>query len=298
MKTITQFIIALACLVMPASNAGAAEIAENFVITNRATGKPIRRDDFKGKILFLDFFAYWCPPCQASSPTVETAIAQYYKAKGGNPHGVEVVVIGVNIESESPASTDEFIDTVGLETVADDFSPTTGAWAQFGGGGIPHFVILNGTEGSSYRQWEVVHSAAGFRGANFYRSLIDSINPKPTAPEISINQPTSRTLIDGKTTKSFGTVVVNNRSASKTFTIKNLGNANLFGLGINKGGANYADFSVSAISKSIVKPGDSATFTVVFKPAAKGERRAVIRVVSNDSNENPFDINLTGMGAK
>ena len=298
MKKLTQLFIALACSVMPVANVGAAELAKNFVITNRATGKPISRDDFKGKILFLDFFAYWCPPCQASSPKVETEIAEYYKAKGGNASGVEVVVIGVNVESESPALTDKFIKTAGMKLVADDYSKTTGAWAQFGGGGIPHFVIMNGTEGSSYRQWEVVHSAVGFRGSKFYRDLIDSIKPKSTAPEISVTPSKGTALVDGKATKRFGTVAVKSSSMADTLTIKNVGGADVSGLKIEKSGANPSDFVISKVSKTTIKPGESATFKMVFKPTLKGDRRAVIRIVSDQSKANPFDIKLTGKGTK
>ncbi len=297
MKTIKQCIIALTCLVMPASYAAAAKIAKDFVITNRETGKPIRRDDFKGKILFLDFFAYWCPPCQATSPMVEKEIAEYYKTKGGNLHGVEVEVIGVNIESRSPTLTDKFIDKVGLETVANDYNAPDGAWAQFNKRFIPHFVIINGTEGSSFSQWEVLYSASEFKGASFFRKLIDSIDPKSTGPEISVNEPAKNQLVDGKATKSFGTVAVNKRGVSKSFTIKNLGDADLSGLKVEKSGANQGDFMVSKVTKSIVKPGEKATFKVVFKPTAQGVRQVGIRIMSNDSDENPFDINLTGKGS-
>jgi thiol-disulfide isomerase/thioredoxin len=298
MKKITQFMIALACLVMPVVNAGAAELAKNFVITNRATGKPISREDFKGKILFLDFFAYWCPPCQESSPKVETDIAAYYKTKGGNSSGVKVEVIGVNIEKRSPALTDKFIKNAGLETVANDFSKTTGAWAQFGKRSIPHFVIINGTENSSYLLWEVLHSAPGFRGSDFYRNLIDSIKPNSTGPKITVTQSTGNSLIDGATAKGFGKVVVNRRGMAQTFTIKNMGNVDVSGLGVKKGGLNSGDFIVSKVSKITVKPGETATFKVTFKPKLKGDRRAVIRIVSEGSKGNPFDIKLTGKGLK
>lgn len=34
-----------------------------------------------------------------------------------------------------------------------------------------------------------------------------------------------------------------------------------------------------------------------FKPFAKGTRSASLRIKSNDTDENPFDIRLTGSGA-
>jgi thiol-disulfide isomerase/thioredoxin len=299
MKTILQFTVtALAGLGMFAASADAAEIASNFTITNRKTGNPITRNDFAGKIVFLDFFAYWCGPCRASSPTVEEEIANYYKTNGGNPHGVKVEVIGVNIEDQSPSSTDEFIKSVGFATVANDYGASNGAWAQFGKGSIPHFVIMNGVNGGSHQQWEVLHSAAGFKGADFYRNLIDSIIPPATvkAPEIAVEQPKNSGLEDGNVKKSFGTLKVGKKGKSKTFTIRNQGQAPLTGLAVSVTGANSKDFIVTSPSVSTLHPGVSNSFKVTFRPSGKGERKAAIRIKSNDSDENPFDIKLTGMG--
>ena len=80
-------------------------------------------------MIVLDFFAWWCGPCRSSSPIVERDIYQYFKAQGGNDHGVPVTVIAVNIESDSPDRTDQFVEEAGLELVGDDFSRE--AWNQF-----------------------------------------------------------------------------------------------------------------------------------------------------------------------
>ncbi len=298
MKSIVHYTVsAFAALVLIAPHAEAVETASDFTITNRATGKEIRRDDFKGKIVFLDLFAYWCPPCASSSPVVETEIAKYYQSRGGNPHGVEVEVVGVNIESESPSSTDSFISKVGFKTVADDFG-NSGAWAQFGQGGIPHFVIINGVKGGSHQEWEVLHSDSGFRGSAFYRNLMDSIKPGEEArsPEIEVQNPPGSQLKDGESKRSFGTVLVRSKSAAKTFIIKNRGKANLSGLGIAKGGIHRSDFTAGPLGKTTLLPGEQTTFKVTFAPKGKGKRTASIKISSNDSDENPFDIPLAGMG--
>jgi thiol-disulfide isomerase/thioredoxin len=301
MKIIQQLTAAaFAGLVMCMASAEAVQIASNFTVTNRETGKPIRRNDFEGKIVFLDFFAYWCGPCRTSSPTVEAEIAKYYQKKGGNPQGIEVVVIGVNVESQSPSSTDEFITSVGFKTVADDFGAAGGAWAQFGRGGIPHFVIINGVKGGSHKQWEVLHSDSGFRGSVFYRNLINSIEPAETVqtPEIIVEQPKGSGLEDGTANKFFGTSKVGSRGTVRTFTIRNSGDAPLTGLAITKTGLNTKDFIVTAPVVSTLSPGETTSFKVTFKPTATGTRKAAIRLKSNDSDENPFDIKLTGTAVR
>jgi len=120
---------------------------------------------------------------------------------------------------------------------------------------------------------------------------------KATVPEIVVMQPAGSSLMDGNAKRSFGTVRIGSIGTSKTFTIKNTGIARLSGLSILKSGIHKDDFLVAALPRNFIEPGASMTFKVTFKPKAKGTRKAAIQIRSNDANENPFDIQLTGMGA-
>jgi hypothetical protein len=82
----------------------------------------------------------------------------------------------------------------------------------------------------------------------------------------------------------------------KTFTVFNAGLQNLTGLAIAKNGTHAADFTVGAIGASTLAPGASTTFTLPFAPSGLGTRTAAIHLASNDADENPFAINLTGNG--
>jgi hypothetical protein len=83
---------------------------------------------------------------------------------------------------------------------------------------------------------------------------------------------------------------------SLVFTIENLGEESLTGLGILINGANSGDFKVTATPTSpVAGNGGTTTFTVTFAPKKSGNRTAALHILSNDSDESPFDITLTGV---
>lgn len=85
----------------------------------------------------------------------------------------------------------------------------------------------------------------------------------------------------------------------RTFQISNdaTGDAtSLSDFSITKDGADAAAFTVGAISAESLGNGQSTTFRVTFTPSSVGSHSAAIHVASNDEDESPFDINLTGTG--
>jgi uncharacterized cupredoxin-like copper-binding protein len=115
-------------------------------------------------------------------------------------------------------------------------------------------------------------------------------------PEIAVEQPVRTNLIDGVSKVVFANVNLGSSSVPSTFTIRNLGTANLTRLAITASGANPGDFLLGALGATTLAPGASTTFTVAFKPTSGGVRNAVLQVASNDADENPFDVSLTGSG--
>lgn len=113
--------------------------------------------------------------------------------------------------------------------------------------------------------------------------------------EIAVEQPAGSDLTDGSSTVAFGSAQVG-ASVVRTFTIRNTGDVNLSEIVITKSGAEAADFSVGSPGATSVAPGGSTTFDVTFTPSATGARAAAIHITSNDANENPFDVSLSGTG--
>ena len=46
----------------------AGKPAPEIDATDLDTGKPVRLADFRGKVVVLDFWGYWCGPCTGSMP--------------------------------------------------------------------------------------------------------------------------------------------------------------------------------------------------------------------------------------
>ena len=138
-----------------------AQVAANFTIVNHATGQPLSLYDYQGSVILLDFWAYWCESCQAAASDIEPNITQYYRNAGGNSNGVPVQVISISIDCSSPPSENSYIQTYGLELVADDCNWV--AYNQFNYGGIPQFAVINGTTNSlNYTAWQILSEPTGY----------------------------------------------------------------------------------------------------------------------------------------
>lgn len=55
-------------------------------------GSEVSLDDLRGRTVVLNFWASWCPPCEAESPVLEE-VARRYRQRGD-----EVVVLGVDVQ--------------------------------------------------------------------------------------------------------------------------------------------------------------------------------------------------------
>jgi len=60
----------------PDSKLAIGDVAPAFTITD-LNGKAVSLADYKGKVVVLDFWATWCPPCRASFPGMQLAVNKY-----------------------------------------------------------------------------------------------------------------------------------------------------------------------------------------------------------------------------
>jgi peroxiredoxin len=89
--------LALAALVAGAALAlGKGDAAPGFKLARLDGGGEVKLADLHGKVVFLDFWASWCAPCQKSMPQFD-AMAKEFPAD-------RFALIGVNVDKDVAAA--------------------------------------------------------------------------------------------------------------------------------------------------------------------------------------------------
>ncbi len=70
-------------------------------------GKPLNLDQYKGKVVVLNFWASWCPPCRAEAPALQ-AVSTETKSMG-------VQFVGVDIRENGPSDGKAFVANNGID---------------------------------------------------------------------------------------------------------------------------------------------------------------------------------------
>jgi cytochrome c biogenesis protein CcmG/thiol:disulfide interchange protein DsbE len=68
-------------------------------------GKPGHLSDLRGKVVVLNFWATWCPPCIEETPALNK-LQKYIESRGG-------VVLGVSVD-EDPVAYEKFLKDFGV----------------------------------------------------------------------------------------------------------------------------------------------------------------------------------------
>ncbi len=110
-----------------------ADPAPSWTLKN-LDGQPVSLSDFKGKVVVLDIWATWCPPCRAEIPHF-IELQNEWKDK-------DVTIIGMSVDSTGPADVAKFASDNGMNypiVMADGATASAYGADQ----GIPTTVVID-----------------------------------------------------------------------------------------------------------------------------------------------------------
>ena len=196
-------------------------------------------------------------------------------------------------------------DGFSLANVTGDTVAVTTTWSASASGGftncqIPGFIPGQSAATLTLYTQDGIGKYEVFISGVFGVSLNGTFTmgaPEAKAAEIAVSY-RKTALRDGRSKLDFSTVPATKRGRSRTrlLTLSNTGDAPLRNLGFSVTGRYSGEFQVAAPKIGAIAPGGSITIRVTFTPESIGRHRAELHIHSNDKDENPFDIRLTGNG--
>jgi len=143
----------------PATSETQKSLAYDFTFTD-VNGKTHKLSDYRGKVVVVQFFGTYCPPCRAEMPVLQEL---YNKYKG------KVVVIGLSVDyiGRSPEELKPFVEEMGITYPVGPASEK--AWEEYAGritglDSIPQTYIID-------KEGRVRYYEVGF--APSYKELFD-----------------------------------------------------------------------------------------------------------------------------
>lgn len=120
--------------------------APSFTLT-LFDGRPLSLEELRGKVVFLNFWASWCPPCRAEARMLEAAW-QAYKDR-------DVVFVGANIQDQEPNAR-AFLEEFGV-TYPNGIDRGSRIAIDYGVWGLPETFVID-------RQGRITYKHVGGMG--------------------------------------------------------------------------------------------------------------------------------------
>ena len=117
----------------PAAGSAAPEPEAPGFTLERLDGGSVTLADLRGKVVVLDFWATWCPPCEFQIPILNDVHARL--------DGERVAILGVSVDTEGPEKVRAYLDEhpaeypilMGSEALA----------RKFGAPGFPSLIVVD-----------------------------------------------------------------------------------------------------------------------------------------------------------
>lgn len=110
-----------------------SKVEKSGVLFKDETGNVVDLSDLKGKVVFVNFWATWCPPCIAEMPSINKLQAQFKDNK-------DFVILMVDADNQ-PDKSIKFMSKRKLDLKV--FTPASQIPNELLGNSLPTTVILN-----------------------------------------------------------------------------------------------------------------------------------------------------------
>ncbi|MFH0731672.1 MAG: TlpA disulfide reductase family protein [Candidatus Omnitrophota bacterium] len=163
MKTIAVILLsaiflATGCQQAPALDEEPAEQAPSFTLTD-INGNSFDSSGLKGKVVILDFWATWCPPCREEIPHF-VELDKQYNDKG-------LAVVGISLDEGGASAVKSFAQENGISYPI--LIGTQEVQSAYGGiRGIPTTFIID-------RNGNIVQKVVGYRDKDFFEEAIKDL---------------------------------------------------------------------------------------------------------------------------
>jgi len=154
-------------------NIAMAEKAPDFSL--QGEGSIIELSSFKGKVVYLDFWASWCVPCRQSFPFMNNMHEKY------SEEGLKVIAINLDTERDK---ADRFLKIIPADfTIA--YDPAGKVPELYKLSVVPSLYLING-------DGEIVYKHSGFRSSQNEKleSKIRQVLSENKTPKLSLSEPT------------------------------------------------------------------------------------------------------------
>jgi cytochrome c biogenesis protein CcmG, thiol:disulfide interchange protein DsbE len=158
----------------------AERTAPSFTVQD-LNGGTISADSYRGQTLLLQFWTTWCPHCKRDQRALDNIAAEYAG------QGVSVLAIDVG---ESAEKVKQFLQA-SPRSVPVALDPNDSVASRFGGGGVPHYVVIN-------RDGNIVAMMSGAAGEQGLRTLLShAFTSKGNSVQMASRAPTPSTSGSG-----------------------------------------------------------------------------------------------------
>ena len=127
---------------------------DNVIFLDKNDQK-ININEYKGKVLLLNFWAVWCEPCKEEMPSLDKLQA--------NPELDKIKIFAINIGKETLDKVNTFFEDLNIKNFEPYFDPPTTLAKKFSLRGVPTSILIN-KEGQEFAR---IMGSIDFEDKNF-----------------------------------------------------------------------------------------------------------------------------------